>query len=108
MAQARQHKHLRLLPDGTEPPLFLNLSLRTGDRLTLGYAHILAAEFDAGGRLTLFAARHTATLIGRNLAPLHLALVLLRLAAVREVGGREDDLPEGATVVNAVTVKRTA
>jgi hypothetical protein len=35
-----------------------------------------------------------------------LALVLLRLAAVREVSKREDDLPEDATVVNEIVVRR--
>ena len=107
-AQARRHGHLRVLPPDAVPPMFLDLRLRTGDALALGYAHLLAAEFDAGGRLVLHAARHTVTLEGRNLRPLYDALVLLRLAAVREVGERDDDLSETATVVNAVRVERVA
>ena len=107
-AQARRHGHLRVLPPGDVPPLLLDLRLRTGDALALGYAHLLAAEFDAGGRLVLHAARHRVTLEGRNLRPLYDALVLLRLAAVKEVGGRDDDLSETATVVNAVRVERVA
>ena len=107
-AQARRHGHLGVLPSEVVPPLLLDLQLRTGDALALGYAHLLAAEFDAGGRLVLHAARHKVTLEGRNLRPLYDALVLLRLAAVREVGERDDGLPEAATVVNAVRVERLA
>ena len=106
LSQARRHGHLSVLGPEGEPPMLLDLRLTTGDALALGYPHLLAAELDASGSLTLHAARHTVVLSGRNLGPLYAALVALRLRGVREVGSRDDDLPETVTTVNDIAVRR--
>lgn len=68
----------------------LDLVFKSGDRLALPYSYLMAIELDVGGNVTLTYPSRRIDIEGRDLVPLHNALLAHLVRRVTEAGSAFD------------------
>lgn len=92
---------------GNRPPeIMLELRVKSGDSLALGYAYLLSAEWNRSEGIILEFTTHTIRLAGRNLREVYRAIVAHRLPYVRELSTRDDEEPDDSAVVTSIGITK--
>lgn len=87
------------------PPLMLEVRLRGGERVALGYGYLIATEYEPTGLILTFQ-RHVVTVTGRNLDRVYRGVVNHALLEIAETDEAEQiEAGDRAEVVESVAVE---